>query len=157
MRNRISIFDLVEMTAPKIALLGVGDLLNIQEDIDEYKAKLGELQLTYARGLLLKFSTSEQEVRNNSDKPVGKVNMDVEGYKVSSDVTKRVSWNQDKLRIIAAELHKKGENPQEYIDFTMSVRETAYKSWPTSISSVFLDARTVSHSPPKFSISSPKE
>lgn len=73
----------------------------------------------------------------------GSVSFDIEGYKVTVNVPKKVKYDQLKLGNTYNEIKNSGYDPEDYISVEYSISENAYKNWPEHIQNAFLDARTV--------------
>lgn len=80
----------------------------------------------------------------NKVKPIGSTTVDYEGSRVTVTIPVTVKWDQDKLRDIAERIRTEGDNPESYIDYKLSVKETSYKAWPGKMQKIFVPARTVS-------------
>lgn len=63
--------------------------------------------------------------------------------KVTFDLPKRVSWNQDQLAAIAERIGAAGERVQDYMDVEFSVSESRFNNWPPALKEQFAPARTV--------------
>lgn len=73
------------------------------------------------------------------DEPFGTVHAN--GF--TFNVPKKITWDEVKLRDLAAQIAKDGEKPEEYIDISYAVSESKFKAWPEAIKNAFIPARTV--------------
>lgn len=97
------------------------------------------------------------EIQNGLDgKDYGTATIETETKKIKVTLSKRVKWDQDKLKKLWDDIEASGEKPDEYINIKYDVSENAYKSWPSSISSAFDPARTVEVSKPTLKIEEKK-
>ena len=78
------------------------------------------------------------------------------GYDIKVTLPKNVSWDSAKLADAVATIKGWGEDPAEYVDTKISVRESAYNAWPSAIRDLFEPARTVKTGKAKFEISEAK-
>jgi len=72
-------------------------------------------------------------------KPYGVAHDYVDGFKVTTNIDKKVLWDNEKLMRIYETL----KNPDDYINVKMDVSESKYKAWPKELQDKFIDARTV--------------
>lgn len=103
--------------------------------------------------LIVQIKTLQEELTTVEDqiladlaekvKPQGSTTVEYEGRKVTVTRPVTVKWDQDQLRGIADRIRTGGDNPDEFIETKLTVKETSYKAWPESIQKVFFPARTV--------------
>jgi hypothetical protein len=85
-------------------------------------------------------------------KPQGSTTVEYEGRKVTVTNPVTVKWDQDQLRGIADRIRTGGDNPDEFIETKLGVKESSYKAWPESIQKVFIPARTVTPGKPRLEV-----
>ena len=78
------------------------------------------------------------------DKDYGCGTATVDGAKFV--ISKTVKWDQAGLKNIYEQIRAGNENPDEYIDLKLDVKESRYKAWPTPIRESFEPFRTVTPS-----------
>ena len=83
-------------------------------------------------------------------KDTGTLDFIHEGVKVKATIAKRVDWDQGQLAGIFKKIQSAGDDPEQYMKLKYDVSERSFTAWPDAIRSVFLPARTVKPSPPKF-------
>jgi hypothetical protein len=71
-------------------------------------------------------------------------------YDVTITVPKRVEWEQARLASAIEVLRAQGEDPAEYVETKLSVKEGKYNAWPASLQMMFEPARTVKAGKPSF-------
>lgn len=76
-------------------------------------------------------------------KPIGSSTVEFEGHHVVITIPKTVKWDQSILRSVASRISDFGDDPENYIDYKLAVKETNYKAWPKAIQHMFQPARTV--------------
>ncbi len=126
--------------------LTVDNVLAEIESIDAQIESLKTRRLTFETDLNGFIGSDVAEQLKEKDYGCGTANVETPEYKVKVVVTKKVKWDQDELKSIAAS----GEDPADYIKVSYDVSETVYKALPEKISKVFQPARTVETSKPKF-------
>lgn len=108
----------------------------------------------YENQLMAMISTEVQNALDGKDYGTANIETDTKTIKVT--VSKKVKWDQDKLKNLWSDIEASGEKPDEYIKIKYDVSENAYKSWPSSISRAFDPARTVEVSKPTLKIEEKK-
>ena len=76
-------------------------------------------------------------------KPIGSSTVEFEGHRVVITIPKTVKWDQPILRSIADKIKGSGDDPEQYIEFKLNVKEASFKAWPEAIKTIFQPARTV--------------
>ena len=87
----------------------------------------------------------------------GTANVETETKTIKVTVSKKVKWDQERLKSIWDDIEASGYKPEEYINVKYDVSENAYKAWPSSISDAFEPARTVEVSKPTIKIEEKKK
>ena len=101
----------------------------------------------------LKFGELFTEHRRCQFRETGIVHIFDGNYRISSDIPKKVEWNQKLLSEIAQKLKSQGTDPKEYIDILYNISETKYKSLSLGEKEVFMPARTLKPGKAKYSLS----
>jgi hypothetical protein len=136
-----TIFDLPKAAPAVLQALPAEVLCHLQEQASHHAAEAAryvailhsELTERYAKGL----------------NKLGTSHVDDGDITVTIDVPKTVSWDQPKLSELIDTIKGWGEEPAEYIDTKLSVSETKFKAWPSSVRDLFEPARTVKAGKPK--------
>ena len=87
----------------------------------------------------------------------GKVHFMDDGIRVTSELSKRPEWDQQKLAEIAKRIAEAGDDPAEFIDVAYKVSERKYTAWPESLRAAFEPARTLKTGKPTFQLETVKE
>jgi len=103
----------------------------IQQQVDAMKTRLEEIDEEI-------FSLVQDRV-----KPQGSTTIEQDGIKLTVTIPMRVSWDESKLRGIADMIRAANDDPEQYIQYKLSVPESKYKAWPEQIQNLFMPARTV--------------
>lgn len=80
----------------------------------------------------------------------GTYNLETDGVKVKATIGKTVKWSQTTLGLIWERIAASGDEPRQYMTPEYKISENSYKGWPDQIRNVFLPARTVTPTKPKF-------
>ena len=110
----------------------------------------------YESQLMAMIAPEVQNSLSDKDYGCGTATIETETKKIKVTVSKRVKWDQDKLKALWFDIETNGDNPEEYIKVKYDVSENAYKSWPSSIANAFEPARTVEVSKPTLKIEEKK-
>jgi hypothetical protein len=87
------------------------------------------------------------------DEPYGTVH--VGNFEVAYG--KKVSYDQEKLAVIAKEIADAGEKVSDYIKIEYDISESKFKAWPEPIKAQFIPARTVARGNPTVKVKGEKE
>ena len=80
----------------------------------------------------------------------GTYNLESDGVKIKAVIGKTVKWDQAKLATIHDRIAGSGDDPKQYMTPEYKISENSYKGWPEQIKNVFIPARTVTPTKPRF-------
>lgn len=126
-------------------------VLAVKEAELAFQAAKNELE-TRKAALLDEVADQVREQLANKDYGAGTANVELEGYKIKVVIPKRVKWDEAKLAVIYQNIAASGQNPDEYIDLSYSIKETKYTAWPEFVQKGFEEARTVETGKPTLTI-----
>lgn len=147
--NRLTLANLQDndVSLEAIANAPVSELAMVQDDL---KAAEADLKRAKAR---LSLAMTARFPRN---KKLGADSQIVDGYKVTSTVAKKVTWDQDKLAEFEQTIINWGDEPRDYITVKRSITETAFNNWPERLQGFAMPARTVEEGSISFKIEEAK-
>lgn len=145
----MSIGDLASATA--------ADLHQVQAEASELLRKSKALKDWIDGAVALKYEQRAQAIRLEQGKDTGKVHFIDDGIRVTSELSKRPEWDQQKLADIAKRIAEAGDDPAEFIDVAYKVSERKYTAWPESLRAAFEPARTLKTGKPTFHLETVKE
>ena len=145
----MSIGDLASATA--------ADLQQVQAEASELLRKSKALKDWIDGAVALKYEQRAQAIRQEQGKDTGKVHFVDDGIRVTSELSKRPEWDQQKLAEIAKRIAEAGDDPAEFIDVAYKVSERKYTAWPESLRAAFKPARTLKTGKPTFHLETVKE
>jgi hypothetical protein len=102
--------------------------------------------------LVTRFKAPAAQIRTAHGKEAGTVRFTQDGHTIVADLPKRVEYDQKKLRVAVDELRARGENPNDYVAFEISISEAAWNGYTPSMRELFQDARTVKTGKPTFEL-----
>lgn len=120
----------------------LANYLAAKQKVEDAKAEMNSLKAEIDD---LIADTAKESLSHN-EYGCGTTSVVVGSYDIKCVVQKQVKWDNEKLKAIASDLVERRENPEEYIDCKLSVREFAYKNWPKSLQKIFEPAREVTPS-----------
>jgi hypothetical protein len=74
------------------------------------------------------------------------------GFEIVADLTKRVEYDQLRLKEAVDTLRGWGEQPEDYVSFEIKVAEARYNAWPPAIRKLFEPARTLKTGKPSYKL-----
>ncbi|WP_342270492.1 hypothetical protein [Rickettsia endosymbiont of Orchestes rusci] len=114
-------------------------LVQATEELEKAKRLKQWLQSAIA----LKYEARIQNKRQYLEKDTDVVHYEEEGFKVTSDVPKKVEWQQSALSRIAGEIIIRGGKLADYIEVHYHVPEAKYNSLPPVFKDMLLPARII--------------
>lgn len=145
------------MSIGELASASVADLQQVQAEASELLRKSKALKDWIDGAVALKYEPRAQAIRLEQGKDTGKVHFMDDGVRVTSELSKRPEWDQQKLAEIAKRIAEAGDDPAEFIDVAYKVSERKYTAWPESLRAAFEPARTLKTGKPTFHLESVKE
>lgn len=138
MSNRTTIADATDMTVGDLTKLPALEIAALLDEIDEGARGLAALKKK------LKAAVEEKYADRLQTHQTGTSTFDDGEAEIKFTTGKKVEWDQEELHTSWGLLAEQwGEDPSEYINQTLSVSETKYKSWPSAIKKLFEGARAV--------------
>lgn len=154
MHSVISLESAKQMQIGQLADLSVEQLFFLQFQVNEHLSK-SKLQKDWIdKAISLKYQEQSCHVRNINDKVTGTIHFNDGEFKITSNISKKIEWNQEKLKEVVCAIKEFGDNPYEYVDISYKVPESKYNSWPEHIKKFFRPARLLKTSKESFKIES---
>lgn len=145
------------LSVGELSKLSAFDLMQLQLEADEVFKKAKSLKEWIDGSIALKYEDQIRSLRQQSGKDTGVVHIEDGGMCVTSDLSKKPSWDQQKLAEIVNRITQSGDDPSEFIDISYKVSERKYGAWPSSLKEVFAPARTLKTGKPTFRLNISKE
>ena len=131
-QSSIDALEIGEITADQLEAMS---LVNLAEIIGWIERSRGDIR-TYEIAV-------NQELQRRFQERTGTVRFAQGAFTVVAELPKRVDYNQAKLRAAVEELRLRGEDPNDYVAFEISVPESNWHGFTPGIRELFQDARTV--------------
>ena len=155
----------MSLSLERAQLMSIGDLASatgadlqqVQAEASELLRKSKVLKDWIDGAVALKYEQRAQAIRLEQGKDTGKVHFVDDGIRVTSELSKRPEWDQQKLAEIAKRIAEAGDDPAEFIDVAYKVSERKYTAWPESLRAAFEPARTLKTGKPTFHLETVKE
>lgn len=150
--SNISLDEMMRMPIGDIAKLNSAELYSLLNEATHMLAHAKKVRQWVEAAIAMKYAEQIRAKRQRMEKDTGVIHIEDNGYRLTTDVTKKTEWDQDKLEQIVAAIHKEGDNPLEYVDVTYKVPERKYTAWPESIRKIFEPARTIKTGNPSYAL-----
>jgi len=141
MHNEITPDQLHNMPIGKIAELPASQLAQLTSEVGQILQKAKFLKDWLDGAIFLKYEKTLATFRQRSNKPSGTVHLIDEGFKITSNLPKRIEWKQSQLKKIVSNIQNSGDDPEEYVNISYKVFEAKYNVWPDHIKKTFESAR----------------
>jgi hypothetical protein len=155
--NEITLSDIPNLPIGKLAMLPPEQLLSLQEQAEKNLKRAKILKDWLDSSISLKYREVSANVRSLDSKDSGTVHFTDGTYKVTSTVTKKIEWDQQKLKDVFFAIKDHGDDPDEYIETSYKVAEGKYTAWPDHIKNIFKAARLLKFGKESFVIAASKE
>lgn len=127
--------DLIELPAESFAA--------ILDEINSMKSKADNAKAFIENVLSQKYSETVLKKLSEKDEPFGSVRIEDGEMDVIVTTPKKAYWCAQSIDNISSTLRDWNEDPSEYIETKVSVKESKYKNWPSTIQKLFEPARSV--------------
>ena len=142
-QNKINLQDVPNIPIGTLSKLAPEQLLSLQEQAFQHLQKAKMLKDWLDNSIALKYRDVASNIRRLDSKDTGTVHFTDGDFKVTSVLTKKVEWNQDRLKDVVSAIRKHGDNPDEYVDTSYKISETKYTAGPEHIKNLFKPARVL--------------
>ena len=150
--NATRLIDLEGLALGDIAALPPEMLLDLQTTALAETARVKRLRDRLEAGIAQRYEPAAAAERAAQGKTSGTVRVEDAGVVIVADLPKKVSWDQDRLAVMAERIRAAGDDPAEYVETVFRVPERKYGAWPAAIRDGFDAARTVKPGKPNFKL-----
>jgi hypothetical protein len=148
--NTPSVDEMLNLPIGELAEMPVGLLSSLQGDLSHASKQLKAATARFNAALDMRYATRATAARRASGKDTGTVRLADGDFTVVADLPKRITWDQERLAQIAANIAAAGDDPAEFIENTLKVSERKYTALPESWRKGFEPARKVGSGKPTF-------
>ncbi len=145
--------QLAARSVAELAALSPDKKLELSRQIDEAFDFVKKIKAKFDASVELAFGEQLAAARAEAKKDFGTVHVLDGILRVTSDVPKRASWDQQKLGDIARRIAAAGDRVEDYIDVEFSIPESRFNALPPAWREQFEPARTTKPGKPTFRIS----
>ncbi len=156
-QNKINLSDVPNIPVGKLSTLPPEQLLSLQEQAHQHFQRAKMLKEWLDNSIAFKYRNIAANIRTLDCKDTGTVHFSDGDYRITSVVTKKVEWDQERLKDVVTAIKKHGDNPDEYVDTSYKISETKYTAWPEHIKNIFKPARVLKTGAETFKIQSQAE
>jgi hypothetical protein len=148
--NTPSTEEMLNLPIGELAQMPVDLLAGLQHDLAHASKQLKAATARFNAALETRYATRATVARRACGKDAGTVRLADGDFTIVADLPKRVSWDQERLAQIAANIKAAGDNPAEFIETALKVPERKYGALPESWRKEFEPARKVGSGKPSF-------
>lgn len=152
MKNRIILEQVPNIPVGTLSKLPPEELLSLQGQAAQHLQKAKMLKDWLDNSIALKYRDVASNVRKLDSKDTGTIHFTDGNYQITSVLSKKVDWDQEKLKDVVAAIRKHGDNPDEYVESSYRISETKYTAWPEHIKNIFKPARLLKTGAESFKI-----
>jgi len=143
MSNKITLSEASNIHIGELADLPADQLLNLQNQAAVHLDNAKRLKELMDNAISIKYQNDVTILRDKENKVTGTINFHDGNFKVTSNIPKKIDWDQEKLQKAVADIKETGDDPLEYVAISYKISETKYTAWPEHIQKFFRDARTL--------------
>ena len=144
--------DLASMTVAQLAAAPIRDFLEVERNVDEAIAFLKPRRANLDAAELQRFGEQARVALRESGRDFGTAHVNDGALHIKYELPKKVTWNQAILKEMAERIVASDEKVEDYIDVKLSVSESRYSNWPTTLREQFAAARTVEEGKPSITL-----
>ena len=151
--NRPTLAEVRQMPARDVIAFPAEHLALLQADARDALEAAKRLADWIEAAIALRYEQRAITARAVAGKDTGTVRFQDGVVEITSDLPKKVEWDQRRLAALVERIRAGGEDPAEYVEISFKVGERAYAAWPERIRTAFAPARTVRTGRPTFRLS----
>jgi hypothetical protein len=151
--NRPTLATLRGMPVGDVIALPAEHLALLQADAREAVDSAKRMQDWIEAAITLRYEQQAIATRAAAGKDTGTVRFQDGSVEITTELPKRVEWDQARLAALVERIRAGGEDPGEYVELSFKVPERAYVAWPERIRQAFEPARTVRTGRPVYRLS----
>lgn len=152
MSEPITIKDAIHLPIGQIAALPSEQLYQLLSEATEAANRTKRVKQWIDSAIGIKYQERIIAKRQRLDKETGAINIEDGDYQLTTNIPKKISWDQAKLATALAQLAARGEDPSDYVQVEYKISENNYKAWPQWARDIIDDARTFDKGKPTFKI-----
>jgi len=150
--------DRTVVTLDEMLHTSIGSLINYSPKLLYQLQKRANDNLNTARkarqwlenAIGIKYEEKIRAKRSMTAKDTGVIHIDDNGYRLTSEIKKKIIWEQEALANLAAEIANSGDNVSDYIEITYHVYERKYNEFSEEVRKVFDAARQIDLCKPSY-------
>jgi len=142
--------DLDRFALGDIAALPPEMLLDLQTTALAETARVKRLRDRLEAGIGQRYEAAVATERAAQGKTSGTVRIEDDGITVIADLPKKVTWDQDRLAVMATRIREAGDDLTEYLEIAYRVPERRFGAWPEAMREGFAAARSETTGKPVF-------
>lgn len=141
--NSVTVEQADFLTPDYLATLPIENLFALQNAVAARKKKIAEIDSKLDAAILAKFGEDHTKERRRQNKDTGSVSLLYPPFTLKVDISKKVEWDQFKLRDAYVSLKKIGHDPDDYMDYAIIIPEAKYAKLPDKVKQILSECRTI--------------
>lgn len=133
---------LADMSISQIAALPPAQLQEAHTNLLTLQSAIKSLLDRFHTAFEQRYADQARAVRQANGRDFGVCHLNDGSLRITVDVPKRISWDQDRLAEIAQRIAAAGDKVSDYIDIEYSISESRFNAWPAILKESFTKART---------------
>ena len=141
---------LSEMSVAQIVALPASQLQEAHTNLLTLRSMVKAVLDRVHAALDQRYAEQAHATRQASGRDFGVCHLTDESLRITVDLPKKVTWDQDQLSVTAARIAAAGDKAEDYIDAVYSIPESRFNAWPPALKEQFAQARTVKPGKPSY-------
>ncbi|ARK50057.1 hypothetical protein [Burkholderia pseudomallei] len=142
--------DLAAMSVSDLASLPPAQKAEISRNLNEAQDWLKAARTKFDAALDAAYGEQARVALRESGRDFGTTHVSDGPLRITFELPRRVSWDQQRLSEMAARITAAGERVPDYLDVELSIPESRFSNWPPSLREQFAPARTAKPGKPAF-------
>lgn len=149
--------DLPEFSVADVAALSPQQLQDLDLALADLQAWVKQAKAKLDAALESRYGETARAALLTSGRNFGVTHLTDGALRVTYELPKRVSWDQQQLAAIAKRIAANGERVEDYLTVEFAVAESRWSGWPPVLKEQFAGARTVKAGKPSFRLAVAEE
>ncbi|RQS20682.1 hypothetical protein [Burkholderia sp. Bp8998] len=142
--------DLMAMSVAQIAALPAAQKAAIHRNLIDASEWIKATRTKFDAALDAAYGEQARNALRDSGRDYGTTHVSDGPLRITFELPRRVSWDQQRLSEMASRLTAAGERIEDYLDVEFSIAESRFNNWPPALREQFSPARTTKPGKPAF-------
>ena len=141
--TKLTIQDILHIPIGVVAKYNPKDLYQLVAEVSTQLEQAKRTKQWLESAIALKYEEQIRAKRLRLEKDTGTIHLEDNGFKLTTEVLKKVEWDQSKLAKIVATIVVNGGVLSDYVESYYHVPESKYNGWSETVKNLFAPARTL--------------